>query len=41
MLQKLVYYSQAWHLVWEERPLFNGASGFSVGCRAVMWRSAG
>jgi len=22
-LQKLVYYSQAWHLVWEERPLFN------------------
>jgi uncharacterized phage-associated protein len=21
-LQKLVYYSQAWHLVWEERPLF-------------------
>ena len=22
-LQKLVYYSQAWHLVWERRPLFN------------------
>ncbi|MEU6129141.1 type II toxin-antitoxin system antitoxin SocA domain-containing protein [Saccharopolyspora sp. NPDC047091] len=22
-LQKLVYYSQAWHLVWEERPLFD------------------
>jgi uncharacterized phage-associated protein len=22
-LQKLCYYSQAWHLVWEERPLFN------------------
>lgn len=21
-LQKLTYYSQAWHLVWEERPLF-------------------
>jgi uncharacterized phage-associated protein len=21
-LQKLVYYSQAWHLVWEEEPLF-------------------
>ena len=21
-LQKLVYYSQAWHLVWKERPLF-------------------
>ncbi len=21
-LQKLVYYAQAWHLVWEERPLF-------------------
>ncbi|HJQ01145.1 MAG TPA: type II toxin-antitoxin system antitoxin SocA domain-containing protein [Jatrophihabitans sp.] len=21
-LQKLCYYSQAWHLVWEERPLF-------------------
>lgn len=21
-LQKLVYYSHAWHLVWEERPLF-------------------
>jgi uncharacterized phage-associated protein len=21
-LQKLVYYSQAWHLVWEEAPLF-------------------
>lgn len=21
-LQKLVYYCQAWHLVWEERPLF-------------------
>jgi uncharacterized phage-associated protein len=21
-LQKLVYYSQAWHLVWEEQPLF-------------------
>ncbi len=21
-LQKLVYYSQAWHLVWEDRPLF-------------------
>lgn len=24
-LQKLVYYSQAWHLVWEERPLFDDA----------------
>jgi uncharacterized phage-associated protein len=22
-LQKLVYYSQAWHLVWEDRALFN------------------
>ena len=22
-LQKLMYYSQAWHLVWEEEPLFN------------------
>ncbi|WP_448811711.1 Panacea domain-containing protein [Agromyces bauzanensis] len=22
-LQKLTYYSQAWHLVWEERPLFD------------------
>lgn len=22
-LQKLVYYSQAWHLVWHERPLFD------------------
>lgn len=22
-LQKLVYYSQAWHLVWEEKPLFS------------------
>lgn len=22
-LQKLVYYSQAWHLVWEEQPLFD------------------
>ena len=22
-LQKLMYYSQAWHLVWDERPLFN------------------
>ena len=22
-LQKLVYYSQAWHAVWEEKPLFN------------------
>jgi len=22
-LQKLVYYSQAWHLVWEDRPLFS------------------
>jgi uncharacterized phage-associated protein len=22
-LQKLVYYSQAWHLVWEEEPLFS------------------
>ena len=22
-LQKLVYYSQAWSLVWDERPLFN------------------
>jgi uncharacterized phage-associated protein len=22
-LQKLVYYSQAWHLVWDEKPLFN------------------
>jgi uncharacterized phage-associated protein len=22
-LQKLVYYSQAWHLVWEEEPLFD------------------
>lgn len=21
-LQKLVYYSQAWHLVWDEKPLF-------------------
>lgn len=21
-LQKLCYYSKAWHLVWEERPLF-------------------
>lgn len=24
-LQKLCYYSQAWHLVWEERPLFDEA----------------
>lgn len=24
-LQKLVYYAQAWHLVWEERPLFEDA----------------
>lgn len=23
-LQKLVYYSQAWSLVWDERPLFEG-----------------
>ena len=22
-LQKLVYYAQAWHLVWEDTPLFN------------------
>jgi len=22
-LQKLVYYSQAWHLVWDEEPLFS------------------
>lgn len=22
-LQKLCYYSQAWHLVWEQKPLFN------------------
>jgi uncharacterized phage-associated protein len=22
-LQKLVYYSQAWHAVWEEKPLFS------------------
>lgn len=22
-LQKLVYYSQAWHLVWDEKPLFD------------------
>lgn len=22
-LQKLVYYAQAWHLVWDERPLFD------------------
>lgn len=22
-LQKLVYYSQAWHLAWEEKPMFN------------------
>ena len=22
-LQKLVYYSQAWHLAWEETPLFH------------------
>lgn len=22
-LQKLVYYSQAWHLVWDDRPLFS------------------
>jgi uncharacterized phage-associated protein len=22
-LQKLVYYSQAWHLAWEEKPLFD------------------
>ena len=22
-LQKLVYYTQAWHLVWDEEPLFN------------------
>jgi uncharacterized phage-associated protein len=22
-LQKLVYYSQAWSLVWDQRPLFN------------------
>jgi uncharacterized phage-associated protein len=21
-LQKLVYYSQAWHLAWDEEPLF-------------------
>lgn len=24
-LQKLVYYSQAWSLVWEERPIFDNA----------------
>jgi uncharacterized phage-associated protein len=24
-LQKLVYYSQAWHLVWDEEPLFDEA----------------
>ena len=24
-LQKLVYYSQAWHLVWEDEPLFGAA----------------
>lgn len=24
-LQKLVYYSQAWHLVWDEVPLFDNA----------------
>jgi uncharacterized phage-associated protein len=24
-LQKLVYYSQAWHLVWDEKPLFDEA----------------
>lgn len=24
-LQKLVYYSQSWSLVWDERPLFNEA----------------
>jgi uncharacterized phage-associated protein len=24
-LQKLVYYAQAWHLVWEDRPLFDDA----------------
>jgi uncharacterized phage-associated protein len=23
-LQKLVYYAQAWSLVWDQRPLFNG-----------------
>ncbi len=23
-LQKLVYYAQAWHLVWDEEPLFEG-----------------
>ena len=22
-LQKLVYYAQAWHLVWDEEPLFD------------------
>jgi uncharacterized phage-associated protein len=22
-LEKLIYYAQAWHLVWEERPLFD------------------
>src|SRR5688500_10553579 len=22
-LQKLVYYAQAWHLVWEDKPLFS------------------
>ena len=24
-LQKLIYYSQAWHLVWDEEPLFDEA----------------
>lgn len=38
-LQKLVYYSQAWHLVWEEEPLFDAPIEAWVGGPVVrsLW----
>ena len=43
-LQKLVYYAQAWHLVWEERPLFDAPiEAWANGpvCRALYARHRG
>lgn len=42
-LQKLVYYSQAWHLVWEEEPLqrpYRGVGERSRGAEVVPGASS-